>query len=235
MDADEEMKKADSCSLCGNHRRLYELPSLFCSGTCGRNIRRNAVYYTDRMKQNQWCEACHSERKDDEPLHLDNGKETKKAYLQQMKNDKSPEEKWVQCDKCQDWVHQVCALFNGAQNYKSSSFTCPKCHIKCEANSTPSTAPPKGAADLLQCKLSESIEKGIAETLSKAYEQVAKDRGCTIVQVEKAENLCVRVVSSVDKKQKVREGVSFSLMKCWCCFPRTLRSPHIKLPSCHFR
>eukprot|EP00984_Skeletonema_dohrnii_P021021 scaffold10395_cov134-Skeletonema_dohrnii-CCMP3373.AAC.5 len=206
LNADEETKKADSCSLCGNHRRLYELPSLFCSGTCGRNIRRNAVYFTDRMKQNQWCEACHAEQKDDEPLLLDNGKETKKAHLQQMKNDKSPEEKWVQCDKCQDWVHQVCALFNGTQNYKSASFTCPKCYIKFEANPTPSTAP-KGAAELLQCKLSESIEKGIAQTLSKEYEKIAEDRDCTIAQVEKSENLYVRVVSNLDKKQKVREGM----------------------------
>jgi hypothetical protein len=57
--------------------------------------------------------------------------------------------------------------------------------------------------------LSESIEKGIARTLSKAYEKLAKDRDCTIAQVEKAENLFVRVVSSLQKKQKVREGVSF--------------------------
>ena len=207
LNADEEAKKADCCSLCGNHRLLYELPSLYCSGTCGRNIRRNAMYYTDRMKQNQWCEACYAEKNDDEPLQLDNGKVTKKSLLQQMKNDKSPEEKWVQCDACQNWVHQVCALFNGTQNYKSASFTCPQCHIKSEANSTPST-PPKGAADLLQCKMGESIEKGIAQALSKEYERVAKDRDCTVAQVEKAENLYVRVVSNLEKKHKVREGVS---------------------------
>ena len=206
-----ESKKADCCSLCGNHRRLYELPSLFCSGTCGRNIRRNANYFTDRMKQNQWCEACHVKLKDDEPLLLDNGKETKKAFLQQMKNDKSPEEKWVQCDKCQGWVHQVCALFNGTQNYKSASFTCPKCHVKCEEVSKPSVGP-KGAADLPQCKLSEAIENGIAETLLKTYEKVAKDRNCSVTKVEKAENLFIRVVSNVEKKQKVREGVSFFVM-----------------------
>lgn len=162
------------------------------------------------MKQNQWCEACYVDQKDDEPLLLDNGKETKKSLLQQMKNDKSPEEKWVQCDKCNDWVHQVCALFNGTQNYKSASFTCPKCYVKSESSHTPSIAP-KGAADLLQCKLSESIEKGIEQTLSKEYERLAKERDCAVAQVEKAENLCVRVVSSLDKKQKVREGVSITL------------------------
>jgi hypothetical protein len=79
LNFEKETKKADSCSLCGNHRRLYELPSLFCSGNCGsRNIRRNATYYTDRMKQNQWCESCYEKLPYDEPLQLDNGKETKK-------------------------------------------------------------------------------------------------------------------------------------------------------------
>ena len=71
------------------------------------------------------------------------------------------------------------------------------------------------------CKLSESLEQGIARTLSQVYEKVAKDRGCTVAQVEKAENLCVRVVSSLEKKQKVREGVSFFTLHC---FPHSERT-----------
>mmetsp|Transcript_30661 Transcript_30661/g.64895 ORF Transcript_30661/g.64895 Transcript_30661/m.64895 type:complete len:678 (+) Transcript_30661:3234-5267(+) len=173
-----------------------------------QKIRRNAIYYSDRFKQNHWCERCEKHLKEDKPIRLDDGRETKKSLLLKLKNDSMPEEAWVQCDQCHDWNHQICSLFNGAQNSKSSCYTCPKCYIEEEANAlegTPAISTIKGAKELPHCNLSRSIEEGLLQTLSKAYEQVAEDRGCTVAQVEKAENLCVRVVSSLEKKHKVRE------------------------------
>lgn len=175
-----------------------------------QKIRRNATYFTDSFKQNHWCEHCYTNRlKDDELIQLDDGRVTTKSLLIELKNDSSPEEAWVQCDQCHDWNHQVCALFNGSQNAKTSTFMCSKCFLKSPGeNDKQARTGIKGASELPHCNLSRSIEDGLLKTLSKVYEKVAKDRTCTVAQVEKAEGLNVRVVSSMKKTQKVREAVS---------------------------
>lgn len=183
-----------------------------------QKIRRNATYYTDRFKQNHWCERCYNRLEEGELIQLDDGKQTKKAMLLKQKNDSTPEESWVQCDKCHDWNHQICSLFNGSQNSKGSSYICPKCFVEEKTTTTADdTVSPaktiKGAVDLPHCNLSRSIEEGLLKMLSKEYERVARDRGCTVAQVEKAEGLCVRVVSSLEKKHKVREEVSIGLFR----------------------
>lgn len=176
-----------------------------------QKIRRYAAYYTDRFKQNHWCERCYNKLKEDEKLKLDDGKETKKSYLIKLKNDESPEESWVQCRGCHGWCHDICALFNGTQKSKeSSTYMCPQCHLKDLANRPVATSV-KSASDLPHCNLSRSVEDGLLKTLAKEYEKVAVDRGCTVAQVEKAEGLSVRVVSSLEKKHIVRDGVSLIL------------------------
>lgn len=174
-----------------------------------QKIRRNANYYTDRNKQNFWCERCYGGLKETDPIQLDDGKETKKKLLVKLKNDVTPEESWIQCEECKSWAHQICALFNPKQA-SNAAFTCPKCHLKkdlkrkgCKVSNAFS-----GARELPKCQLSDGIEEGLAKALLKAYEQVAIERGCTVSQVEKAENLIVRVVSNLQKKHKVREEVS---------------------------
>ncbi|KAL7549416.1 hypothetical protein ACHAWF_012686 [Thalassiosira exigua] len=213
IDKENQKKRGNTCSLCGNFRRLLDPPALFCSGSCGMNkIRRNAIYYTDRFKQNHWCERCYSQLKDTEPVQLDDGRETKKSLLLQMKNDSTPEEPWVQCDLCHDWNHQTCSLFNSSQHPKSAKYTCPKCHLKERSNApggaSLSLGVYKDASHLPHCNLSRAIEDGLSKTLSKAYDKVAEDRGCYLSQVERAEGLCVRVVSSLQKKHKVREEMA---------------------------
>jgi E1A/CREB-binding protein len=214
-DAIAACKEDATCSLCGNSRLLFEPPTLFCSGAlCGmQKIRRNVFYYTDQCKQNFWCDRCHHGLKEDNVLQLDDGKETKKSLLIRLKNDSTPEEQWVQCDDCEGWCHQVCALFNGNRKHSSKSFSCPKCVVaksgsqKQENDDNPITSY-KDATDLPECKLSRAIEEGLSHTLTEEYERIAEERTCDLSEVEKVEGLCVRVVMSLEKKHKVREGVS---------------------------
>jgi Histone acetylation protein/Bromodomain/Zinc finger, ZZ type len=39
-----------------------------------------------------------------------------RARLEKRRNDDVVAEPWVQCDSCKNWVHQICAMFNGRKN-----------------------------------------------------------------------------------------------------------------------
>mmetsp|Transcript_21522 Transcript_21522/g.31679 ORF Transcript_21522/g.31679 Transcript_21522/m.31679 type:complete len:807 (-) Transcript_21522:83-2503(-) len=175
-----------------------------------QRIRRNATYYTDHSKLNHWCMPCFSLLKDDDPIVLDDGCEISKKDLQKLKNDALPEEAWVQCDDCHNWVHQICALFNGRKNKTTAAYSCPKCFIKKRARkSIPSNESPlvpvKASKDLRHCNMSEAIEKGLLSTLEKAYKDTAKRRGCALDDIDKAQGLSVRVVSDMEKNHVVRD------------------------------
>lgn len=174
-----------------------------------QKIRRNAHFYTDRTKSNHWCTNCFLLLKHDEPIILDDGSEIKKCDLQKLKNDATPEEAWVQCDKCDSWVHQICALFNGRKNKSKASYLCPTCHlelvVKGEVKKPDDLM--KAAQDLPHSKMSKAIENGLHVALQQAYAQVAIASGIPIDQVKKAEGLSVRVISNIDKKHVVREEV----------------------------
>ncbi|KAK6911213.1 Zinc finger, PHD-finger [Dillenia turbinata] len=101
---------------------------------------------------------------------------------------------WVQCDKCEAWQHQICALFNGRRNDGGQAeYTCPNCHIK--------------EAERGECKpLPQSAVLGAKDLLRTILERAERARlqGKSFDEVPGAESLVIRVVSSVDKKLEVK-------------------------------
>ncbi|CBJ29267.1 Zinc finger, TAZ-type [Ectocarpus siliculosus] len=53
-----------------------------------------------------------------------------KRDLLRRKFDEEISEPWVQCDRCNSWVHQVCALFNARANVGEARFVCPLCRLR---------------------------------------------------------------------------------------------------------
>ena len=172
-----------------------------------QQIKRHATYFTDRAKQNNWCEGCFNHLKEDQPIMLDDGTEARKSDLQECKNDALPEEGWVNCDHCNSWVHQVCSLFNGRVNKTGARYTCPNCYLSKGSVGRAFSKQIKVAADLPHSKMSEAIESGLVAALEKAYTERSNELGLSIEDVEKAESLSIRVVSNTEKKHLVGEEV----------------------------
>jgi len=175
-----------------------------------QRIKRSAAYYTDRTKQNHWCQSCFELLDNGKPLLLDDGTEIQKKDLQEFKNDALPEEGWVNCDECHSWVHQICALFNERTNKSTARYTCPHCYLKKLSPGqtvNKSKKVVKGARDLTRCKMSDEIENGVEDALQSAYAARAAELGVPVEQVEKAESLTVRVLSNVEKQHFVGDKV----------------------------
>ncbi|RLN79171.1 hypothetical protein BBJ28_00008956 [Nothophytophthora sp. Chile5] len=113
VDVDERAARAkeSSCRLCGIERMVFEPAVLYCNGECNSRIRRNCYYYCSADNKYHCCHQCHVSLPD--TIKHNEGRQYRKAELTRKKNDEVHEEPWVQCDKCERWVHQICALFNG--------------------------------------------------------------------------------------------------------------------------
>ena len=211
------MLDPDACKLCGRASLQLEPPVLYCSGmSCGMSrIKRNAVYYADAKDQNFWCRVCYSDLKPNELIMLDDGSEINKSRLISAKHDSLPEEAFVHCNDCHARVHHICALFNSRKATSKDQFHCPKCvlvHRTVEPTQVVETA-----KDLPSCKMSDFMETGLSNALSKAYEERALKLGIDVAAVEKVKGLSVRVVSHVKKKHAVRDEVRMRLRRWSLC------------------
>ncbi|XP_057549775.1 histone acetyltransferase HAC1-like isoform X2 [Amaranthus tricolor] len=203
----ENSMSENSCQLCAVEKLTFEPPPIYCT-PCGARIKRNAMYYTIGAgdTRHYFCIPCYNEARGD-TVSVD-GTPVAKARLEKKKNDEETEEWWVQCDKCEAWQHQICALFNGRRNDGGQAeYTCPFCYMqeveKGERMPLPQSAL-LGAKDLPKTILSDHIERRLFRRLKQERLERARVQGKTYDEISGAEGIVVRVVSSVDKKLEVK-------------------------------
>ncbi|XP_070044184.1 histone acetyltransferase HAC1 isoform X2 [Nicotiana tomentosiformis] len=203
----EHSMSENSCQLCAVEKLNFEPPPIYCT-PCGARIKRNAMYYTIGTgdTRHYFCIPCYNEARGD-TIVVD-GTTIPKARMEKKKNDEETEEWWVQCDKCEAWQHQICALFNGRRNDGGQAeYTCPNCYIieveRGERKPLPQSAV-LGAKDLPRTILSDHIEQRLVKRLKHERQERARREGKSYDEVPGAEGLVVRIVSSVDKKLEVK-------------------------------
>lgn len=207
IQAMEHSMSENACQLCAVEKLTFEPPPIYCT-PCGARIKRNAMYYTVGAgdTRHYFCIPCYNEARGD-TIAID-GTAIPKARLEKKKNDEETEEWWVQCDKCEAWQHQICALFNGRRNDGGQAeYTCPYCYMQeievGERKPLPQSAV-LGAKDLPKTILSDHIEQRLFRRLKFERQERARIQGKSYDEVPGAEGIVVRVVSSVDKKLEVK-------------------------------
>jgi len=219
LEAEEDVKRrnGEACLLCGCEKLLFEPPVFYCNGfNCpSKRIRRNSYYYVGGNNQYHWCHTCFQDLKDNSTIDLGDV-QVKKEGLTKKKNDEVHEESWVQCDRCERWVHQICALFNTRQNKdQRSEYACPRCTIdeRKKNNSTEATSSTPMADDLPRTKLSEYLENHVREKvndfLDKKAAEKSKAEGVPVEEarkkIEMGGEITIRQVTSMDRKVEVKE------------------------------
>ncbi|XP_042500895.1 histone acetyltransferase HAC1-like [Macadamia integrifolia] len=199
----------NACQLCRKENLSFEPPPIYCS-LCGARIKRKVMYYTapDGIIRHCFCTLCYNENRV-QSITVD-GHNLRKVSLQKKKNDEETEESWVQCDKCQGWQHQICALFNAKRNEEGKAeYICPYCYLQeleCEERKPLGDHVLLGAKDLPRTKLSDHIEKRLFMRLKQEREGRANVKGMNFDEVPGVEGLVVRVVLSVDKRLEVKQN-----------------------------
>ncbi|KAI9100760.1 hypothetical protein K1719_024122 [Acacia pycnantha] len=199
----------NSCSLCGIKNRVFQRQDICCL-SCNKIIKRDTNYYGRKAEHNDkkhcFCMAWFNNSKGDSIQF--NGVSLQKELLDCKNNDHHDVEGWVQCDKCQRWQHQICALFDDKRNLEGNcQYVCPKCCLKEteEGIRTPLRTSNFGTKDLPTTKLSGHIEQRLLSRLEHEREQKAKAEGKNVDEISGAENLIVRVVLSIEKQLKVKK------------------------------
>ncbi|GMH04295.1 hypothetical protein Nepgr_006134 [Nepenthes gracilis] len=199
----------NTCQLCALDKLAFQSMPIYCSA-CSARIKSHVTYYSmldDSGAQLCFCSSCCKKSRGGNITFF--GLSVPKSKLEMKKNDVITEESWVQCDKCEQWQHQICSLFNGKQDLRGQAeYICPKCYLEeletGDRMPLPQTAG-FGASNLPRTVLSDHIEQRLFGRLQQERADRAKTLGKNPDEVSEAADLVVRVVSSVDKEVKVKQ------------------------------
>ncbi|KAL0855182.1 hypothetical protein Bca101_060334 [Brassica carinata] len=196
----------NSCQLCAVERLAFEPTPIYCT-PCGARVKRNAMHYTVVVGESRHyvCIPCYNETRTN-TVTVD-GTPVLKSRFEKKKNDEEVEESWVQCDKCQAWQHQICALFNGRRNHGQAEYTCPNCYIQEveQGERKPvSQSVILGAKSLPASNLSNHLEQRLFKKLKQERQERARLQGKSYDEVPGADSLVIRVVASIDKILEVK-------------------------------
>lgn len=138
-----QLCQGQTCAVCGDKCLRLEPPVLMCHGPCNQRIKRGGTFHISRDASRLWCQKCFQalpqnipEDPSEEPRPTSGGpvaagqEDPHKSTLLKRKFDYDVNEPWVQCDRCEAWVHQVCALFNARANAGEAKLSCPICQLK---------------------------------------------------------------------------------------------------------
>lgn len=198
------VEKSECCTACGGHNLLFEPPPLYCLN-CTNRIKKGQIYWYAMVDINKHsvCSTCYKDHIKDS-LVVD-GKTVPKTKLKKKKNEEKLLEPWVQCDYCDAWIHQVCALYNKVRDDGGSGqYACPNCLVKKmeKGEIKQITARPQAmleAKDLARTKLSDFLEARLSKCLANERQVRATALGKKPAEVPTAEGLTIRIVNANDK------------------------------------
>ncbi|PRQ53158.1 putative histone acetyltransferase chromatin regulator PHD family [Rosa chinensis] len=198
------------CQLCAIGKRSFAPAPMYCS-CCGTRIKRSVNYYRTLDEHGVrycFCSMCYKVSRGGNISFR--GISVSKATLGKKKNDEEIEESWVQCDKCDGWQHQICALYNDKSDLDGKAeYICLKCLLKeTELGDRKPLAENAvfSAKDLPTTMLSNHIEQRLIRRLKQEREERTKVQGEGFSEVSRAEDLVVREVLSVQKTVTVKQN-----------------------------
>ncbi|XP_074308272.1 putative histone acetyltransferase HAC-like 1 [Silene latifolia] len=196
------------CQLCTSERLSFPPMPIYCSA-CGVRVKNYQSYYSTKDDRAQFCfcTRCYHRCRGGNITFY--GFSISKNILELRKNNLVTDESWVQCDKCEGWQHQICALFNDKRDLGGKvEYICPKCHLEDLETGKGVTLPRTtslDASNLPRTLLSDHLERRLFRRLNEEREERAKAEGNKPEEVAQPADLVVRVVSSVDKMLKVKQ------------------------------
>ena len=209
--------------MCFQGCLSYEPTLLVCQGVAcgGAKIRKGVTYFISKDGTFQYCQKCYSNLSPVLPHSSEQNPRYKQDLLKRFSNEEIVED-WLNCTKCSQGVHEVCAMHNGYV-HKTDTFVCGGCNEskpesvrtsasdavedKCvtytfvsgsdipvpTASAVPGAADLRGAETLKECAVSSFIQ--------------AKVRNCMSDVPNSDKTVTVRVISDCDRSFHVPDVI----------------------------